>query len=359
MRVPLGLKQGDTLVSNRTGDLDSYDQYLRAKALKRSGALTDAVKILEPVVARDPGFAPAWGLLAAVYAVLPDSTPAYRSGSIAEARLVVESAYDKGEKAAREAIRLDSKNTNAFFVLASIQRARGNWAVSEDLYRQTLSLDANDPDTINSYANMLANVGRLKEALRLKEQVRTLDPSDPVHNFGFTQIMQLLGQSKATIPILEAAPAGIAGGGFRNVLLAMAYAAVGRYGQAADTLLLIPAANPAVSRQSVEDAARLLRTAPAKAKAPEALPALEGEVNFVYAYVGAMDRILEYPERLLELHDVGRVGIAPLWHPDYAPLRKTERFKALMRKAGLVDYWRARGWPDLCRPMGADDFVCD
>jgi hypothetical protein len=24
-----------------------------------------------------------------------------------------------------------------------------------------------------------------------------------------------------------------------------------------------------------------------------------------------------------------------------------------------VDYWRARGWPDLCRPMGADDFVCD
>ena len=28
-------------------------------------------------------------------------------------------------------------------------------------------------------------------------------------------------------------------------------------------------------------------------------------------------------------------------------------------KPGLVDYWRARGWPDLCRPMGVDDFVCD
>ena len=45
--------------------------------------------------------------------------------------------------------------------------------------------------------------------------------------------------------------------------------------------------------------------------------------------------------------------------PSYAPVRKTERFKAYVRKAGLVDYWRARGWPDLCRPMGADDFVCD
>ena len=40
-------------------------------------------------------------------------------------------------------------------------------------------------------------------------------------------------------------------------------------------------------------------------------------------------------------------------------LRKTERFKAFMRKAGLVDYWRARGWPDLCHPVGADDFACN
>jgi hypothetical protein len=31
-----------------------------------------------------------------------------------------------------------------------------------------------------------------------------------------------------------------------------------------------------------------------------------------------------------------------IWLPLYAPVRKTERFKALMRKAGLVDYWRAR-----------------
>jgi hypothetical protein len=40
-------------------------------------------------------------------------------------------------------------------------------------------------------------------------------------------------------------------------------------------------------------------------------------------------------------------------------LRKTERFKNLARKAGLVDYWRVDGWPDLCRPVGADDFECD
>jgi hypothetical protein len=60
-----------------------------------------------------------------------------------------------------------------------------------------------------------------------------------------------------------------------------------------------------------------------------------------------------------------------LWHPSYAPARKTERFKAFARNAGLVDYWRAKGWPEFCRPvtperasakagpMGADDFACE
>jgi hypothetical protein len=40
-------------------------------------------------------------------------------------------------------------------------------------------------------------------------------------------------------------------------------------------------------------------------------------------------------------------------------LRKTERFKTLVRDAGFVDVWRVRGWPDLCRPVGADDFACE
>src|SRR5438477_8253457 len=57
-----------------------------------------------------------------------------------------------------------------------------------------------------------------------------------------------------------------------------------------------------------------------------------------------------------------RVGIAVAdarWGPLSAPLRNTERFKVYARKAGLVDYWKQKGWPDLCRPVGADDFVCN
>ncbi len=48
-----------------------------------------------------------------------------------------------------------------------------------------------------------------------------------------------------------------------------------------------------------------------------------------------------------------------LVHPSYAPVRKTERFKKIMRDVGLVAYWRERGWPSFCRPATGDDFECD
>ena len=48
-----------------------------------------------------------------------------------------------------------------------------------------------------------------------------------------------------------------------------------------------------------------------------------------------------------------------LWHPAYAPARKTERFKALARKTGMVAYWRAKGWPAMCHPTAGDDFECE
>jgi hypothetical protein len=48
-----------------------------------------------------------------------------------------------------------------------------------------------------------------------------------------------------------------------------------------------------------------------------------------------------------------------LSHPSYGPARKTERFKTFARKAGLVEYWRAKGWPEFCHPTTADDFACN
>ena len=67
--------------------------------------------------------------------------------------------------------------------------------------------------------------------------------------------------------------------------------------------------------------------------------------------------MLDWPERSLKDGDYRPMG--SLWWPTPSSVRKTERFKALVHKAGMVDYWRAHGWPDLCHPTAADDFVCE
>ncbi len=357
LMAPLGLAPGERLVRSRTSDLESYEQYLRARALIRGRAIADAIKLLEQAVARDRSFAPAWALLAQAYVLLPAWNPGMRRGPLEAARRDLQFSQDKAEKAAAEAVRLDTQNPDGYTALALVQAVRGNWAAAEDLYKQALALDANEPDALHHYSNMLDDIGRLRESLNLREKLRTLEPFIPIYNIVTAAIMRDNGRRDAAIPILEVVPADAAGGYYRNLILAQAYAAERRYGAAADTLLAIR--TDLVDRRSVEEAARLLRGVPTKLNAPSDVPILEGELSFVYAYVGALDRILEFPERTVELNNVSINGIRYLWLPELAAARKTERFKAYAYKAGLVDYWRSRGWPDLCRPVGADDFVCD
>ena len=92
----------------------------------------------------------------------------------------------------------------------------------------------------------------------------------------------------------------------------------------------------------VETAARALRAAPAQVASPQSLPAFAPALRFVYLYVGAASRALEYSEAAAKTGYVSTTDSDVLWYPAAAPLRKTERFKALMRNAGYVEYWRAR-----------------
>jgi TolB-like protein/DNA-binding SARP family transcriptional activator len=344
LRVPLGLQPGKTLITSRIADPEIYEQYLRGRAQVRSSD-PRAGPTLETVVARAPAFAPGWAMLGGAYRAA--AVVASRSGDSNADTLLT----DKEEAAARKAIQLDPSYAGGYTELAAAQTRRGKWAEAEDLYKQALALDPNDSVLLHVYSQTLFVLGRLKEALRLRERLHELDPLVPVYNQTTARLMVANGQIDAGIAILEP---DLSTGLRRNVYLGEAYAAKGRFADAADTLLRITSE---IDRRFVEDAARLLRSAPHKTDAPEKLPALVADLGFVYAYVGAPERVLEYPEKAAKQGIL--ITVSAVWRPAAAPIRKTERFKALVRNAGLVDYWRARGWPDHCRPMGADDFVCD
>jgi TolB-like protein/DNA-binding SARP family transcriptional activator len=351
LRVPLGLRQGDTLVHNRTNDADSYDDYLRAKALVRTkfDKLADAAVLLEQVVAREPDFAPAWAQLARAYADRAAFDPAWNSGAVESVRLIADASLPKAEAAGRRAIQLDPNLADGYLALGRREIARGALLRADEFYSKGLSLDPYSPDCLNLYANLLAEVGRLKESLAMVRRLRAIEPFVPVFNGNAATVMWLNGDDEAAIAVFKSMSTG-------PLVLPEVYAAAGRYDDAVDAILAIPAAR--FLPGTIENAVRLLRTVPATETSPQILPRL-GILGFIYKYVGTPDRALEFNERNSEVGTSSAIVAAMLWHPSYSAIRKTERFKTYVRKAGLVDYWRARGWPDLCRPVGTVDFECN
>jgi TolB-like protein len=358
LRMPLGLKPGENLVNNRSIDQESYQQYLRAKTLVRQRfgggglkVLNDAIALLEQIVARNPDYAPAWALLGSANSSVPNYSPGLLGGattSVEGIRPVVQSALSKAERAARKAIQLDPNLADGYRTLATTRGRAGKLLDEDELRSKALSLDPSEADTLSGYANFLAVVGRVKEALTVSQQVHELEPFIPIHNRDLAVILWLNGQDDAAIEIFRRI-------GPNSGLIAVIQAAAGHYDEAADTLMMGP-----VARQNPVDTAevvRLLRMAPAKIASPQNVKRL-GLGDFVYLYVGAPEQALQNYEINLE---AGWTNFANrlLSHPSYGPMRKTERYKAFARKAGLVEYWRAKGWPEFCHPTTGDDFACN
>ncbi len=357
LQIPLGLKPGEHLVTARTTNTGSYQDYLRARALYRARDFAEAIPILEHAVASDPSYAPSWALLAQAYDIGPIYIFSLYDGSIDRVSARYGSLADKAKRAAQQALRFDPRSAAAHAALGDAGAVRLDWMAGEDQLRQALALDPGDPDILNIYSYNLQMVGYLKQALAIRRKLRTLEPFVPIYNILTAQALPAQGQTKAAIDLLQAVPAGGATGLLRNDYLALALADAGRYDEAADALLAIP---PTLmeSRTAIEDAAQFLRSAPAAAASPESLPAFE-TLNWVYALIGAPNRAFEYPERAIAVDGELKLALREIWDPVFAPLRKTQRFKTLMRKAKLVDYWRAHGWPDLCHPVGAEDIACN
>jgi TolB-like protein len=358
LRTPLGLKADENLVNNRGVDAESYQQFLRAKALTRDResdarakkALTDATALLEPIVARNPDFAPAWGQLALIYQRMPLYLP--ENTTVEAKRLASDQWLAKAEMASERAIALDPAAPDGYASLGLTMAFRGHLLRADELFSKALALDPFYPEALHSYANLLSAVGNSEEALATKEKLTSIEPFVPVYGSNLAELRWINGQTEAAIARLKTMPRGRGA-----ALLARIYAATGRDPEAVDTLRMIP---PGIYPDGMlENAVRLMSTGPTDAGSPQTLSAMNAELNFVYLHVGALGRILQPLENNIAAGHQSPFDVAFVWEPSFAPLRKTERFKAFAREYGLVEYWRAKGWPWACHPKDGDDFVCD
>ena len=366
LQVPLGLKAGENLVSDRSIDPDSYQDYLRAKSIFRSrsnGApFTAATDLLELIVANHPDYEPAWALLAEMEVLVPNYGTDIQAifsteGDAERLRRFAVVALAKAEADARHAIGLNPRSSGGYLALALVQWFRGRMLDAEQSFMQALSLDPQNPETLHWYSSFLGTIGKIKEAVAMREQLFALEPLVANYNMGSVRFLITAGDNnKALVKALALPPTAQT----RALNLAEIYASMGRYKEAADSLQnnTLGALGITVGPRSLlrDTAVRILRAAPASVKGQN-IPYL-GNLSFVFAYAGVPERVFDFDVRNADAgYNYGSYTFQ-IWQPDYAPGRKTERFKAVVRKMGLVDYWRARGWPEFCHPTTGDDFAC-
>ena len=195
LRIELAPQEQELAVRDKapTQNVQAYEYYLQGRqAWKKRGEdnLKRAIDFYQRAIALDPGFARAHAALASAYVVLPGYTK--EEGD--EDRLA-----PMAEAAARQALSIDPKIGEAHAVLAQLNAQRRDLLDAESGFFFAISLEPNEPTPHHWYSLLLAEVGRLDEALEQARRAQQLDPTSAVIALNLSNMNLMKGNDDAAL----------------------------------------------------------------------------------------------------------------------------------------------------------------
>ena len=323
---------------------EAYELYLSARTYDRQGtgeAVTLGLERIDRALALAPEFAPGWTLKAWLHVY-----GAGRTGVAAE-------HYEGVVRAARRALALDPNQADAHAALTLQMTYTGDWlqAAVED-YHAVASGLGGVPDF--SFVT-----GHIQEAHNRAMHYLQKDPLyTVVYGFRFA-LTDILGDTEAALRLYE-----------RGATLFAEWPAYGHFqamvillgrgeGERAKALMRTYQSDFPIVREVLErfdtPPAALVKLRTLHADPAYADPNSQSAIAAYAAYFHDPQLALR---AMRKATDIAKGHARQFWMPLFREVRQMDEFKAYMREIGLVEYWRQYGWPDLCRPVGADDFEC-
>ena len=336
-----------------TRNMAAYDEYLvGAKLVKSMGpAYLKGIEHLERAVAADPGFARAWGALAAAYFGAPTWGGAARKGQY------------RGEaaQALSRALALAPESSELILMKAELAMSTdGDWLALEQTNRQQLAKRGGD---MEYWANLglgaiLLNVGRARDAV---PYIRRASAAEPLLMTPSVLLLEADYQSgdwraaEAEFERSKSLPGDRRFVDYGGVFLP----ALMRRDRASLQRLIATYPDP-VSEAMLTD---FDRPAAALAELRKRYndPAMQASVISMLgiAHWAAFFGDPELALGALRLATEGGGVVSIIWRPLLKDVRRLPGFKQLLRDLRVVDYWRATGnWSEFCHPIGGDDFEC-
>jgi adenylate cyclase len=335
-------------------DPAAYDEYLKGRALLRQRRdLPAAIAHLKAAVAKAPEFAVGWSSLSLTYEVsfwyTEHMTAAFQAEMLA------------GEAAAADrAAALEPDAAATLHALGNITRAQFKYTLAEGHYLRAMQIDPSYSDVREDYAELLYEVGRTDDSAGTARQLVTLDPFFRV---GWVRVIDAAIALDRRSEVDEGVRQlrGITPVNFKGKFGLLDYAlAYGRAEEARAALAEIETIWPkeaAFARQLLPWAlgesgldARNLHAAFADAPADSAAWYFiaRQDVDGYNADIETRGAIIQ-AYYFANLYSSRPAGHAMLRDP---------RVKAMLVRYGFPAYWREKGWPAGCRPLGEADFEC-
>ncbi len=355
LKVALGTEAEPSgqIARQPTDNLEAYQVYLQGRHLwqQRGGErLTKSIELLQQAIALDPGFARAHSTLAAAYGVLP--------GYIREA---TSSEYvPLADESARRAIALDATLAEPHAVLGLVAQTQFRWSDSESEFRKAIELDPLEPTSYFWLGLLYVTTGRVADGLVEIQHSLELNPVSELVMGWLAYVHYMLEQDDQAWPLAQRA--AIPGGptsswGAKSALELRR----GDFDASRDSWLKSYEVN-GVAERFVDAYYRALQNPERRDEAVRVMAEETAKDSLLkpaweYRYLAAYDRAYDFMIRGVE--EDNDTWLTLLWEPESKTMRQNPRFKPIVEEYGLVDYWRATKWADLCRPVGDDDFECD
>jgi TolB-like protein len=326
-----------------TRNIEAYELYLKNPRVFRSD---EGIRHLSRAIELDPNYAAAMSSLAfGLFLKRLFKFPGENVENDERAYALI-----------RRAIELEPESADSNAILGIMLQIRSDWIGAEEAHLKSLSLVVNQQN-LNRYGSFLLRVGQSEAALEQYRKHEALEPYLEIQRVYFDVAMPQGRFDDAKVAWARRPNYLPNRGGDLTIAL-----------HEADTkeIKAIMAAKDPKEISTNELYAPVLKVFDSREMAVSTLraayadsdslwPTKLTDIAILAAYFGDEELALQTIRKEARL---GSPRFGVVWYPLMVDVRKLQGFKELVTELNLVEYWRAREWPDLCRPLGADDFEC-
>ena len=354
LKVALNVDEAEAVerAQRPTESPEAYEFYLQGRFAWRQRHeenILKSIELFEKALTIDPDFARAHEALASAWAVLNAWADISNSETTAMSK-----------PHAVRALELDPTLSEARAVLAEAIFDEHRWADGISEYRKAISNDPRNPTLHQWLGEAFTYMGYLSQGLEQMQMAYALDPASPVINQSLAWIATLNRDDDLAFKQVEISK-GL-GVGVRAMLISVD--AMVRREDWNAALAAVDAAfeAPEVARACIQARRDSALIDQLPVLLDQLIEDMGGNIPWpIFLCLALADQ----PDRAakLALADIedNWQDLNLFWssNSQAGAMRQTAVFRQALADMGLLDFYREYGWPDLCRPVGEDDFECD